>query len=372
MPCDSTTLLRDATFPVVVEGGTYGDALEACDADGCAVRRLDFVVHRPTCGGACPPASPVAVIIIHAGGYVRNDACADCWSMEVADFFASRGALAIAVDYRLRRDDGLAPEGFGDGYANRFGNSWRPSPAAMWAAIRDARAAARHARGALGLDCVLAAGNSAGATSAVAMAALGDEAAYRDVRAPDGADDATLAHLDVSSAVDGAFAFAPTVDGVDVLDDAADVWAAASAPLYVAHNDGDPTNDVANSEYVAATYGGAVEVDILAGDAHAIADAPRALAAGLAFLDARGVVDLRDAAAPGGAEFRRSWNASACAVCGSSSSSGGDGADLAIVVAAAAVFILGVGGAVVAGLAVRRRRRSTCDDPEELAKVIPS
>ena len=96
------------------------------------------------------------------------------------------------------------------------------------------------------------------------------------------------------------------------------------------------------------------------------------LAAGLAFLDARGVVALRDAAAPGGAEFRRSWNASACAVCGSSSSSGGDGADLAIVVAAAAVFILGVGGAVVAGLAVRRRRRSTYDDPEELAKVIPS
>ena len=95
MPCDSATLLRDATFPVVVEGGTYGDALEACDADGCAVRRLDFVVHRPTCGGACPPASPVAVIIIHAGGYVRNDACADCWSMEVADFFASRGALAV-------------------------------------------------------------------------------------------------------------------------------------------------------------------------------------------------------------------------------------------------------------------------------------
>ena len=81
------------------------------------------------------------------------------------------------------------------------------------------------------------------------------------------------------------------------------------------------------------------------------------------------------AALPGegtGAEFRRSWNASACAVCGSSSSSGGDGADLAIVVAAAAVFILGVGGAVVAGLAVRRRRRSTYDDPEELAKVIPS
>ena len=105
--------------------------------------------------------------------------------------------------------------------------------------------------------------------------ALGDEAAYRDVRAPDGAYDATLAYLDVSSAVDGALAFAPTVDGVDVLDDAADVWAAASAPLYVAHNDGDPTNDVANSEYVAATYGGAGEVEILAGDAHAIADAPR-------------------------------------------------------------------------------------------------
>ena len=49
-----------------------------------------------------------------------------------------------------------------------------------------------------------------------------------------------------------------------------------------------------------------------------------------------------------------------------------DGADLAIVVAAAAIFILGVGGAVVAGLAVRRRRPSTHEDPEELAKVIPS
>ena len=130
MPCDSATLLRDATFPVVVEGGTYGDALEACDADGCAVRRLDFVVHRPTCGGACPPASPVAVIIIHAGGYVRNDACADCWSMEVADFFASRGALAIAVDYRLRRDDGLAAWQQRCGCSRRSQRPPSPSPTA--------------------------------------------------------------------------------------------------------------------------------------------------------------------------------------------------------------------------------------------------
>ena len=59
-------------------------------------------------------------------------------SVELRDRQAAVLGLAEAA-WAALLDDGLAPEGFGDGYANRFGNSWRPSPAAMWAAIRDAR-----------------------------------------------------------------------------------------------------------------------------------------------------------------------------------------------------------------------------------------
>ena len=374
--CEGAWLARNATFPVVVESGTYGRALEGCArrnaATSCArVRELGMVVHRPTCraDGLCPGHPTVAVVVLHAGGYERGEAC-DCFSTEVAGYFAARGALALAVDYRLAGDEGLAPLHWAADYVNRFGNSWRAWPPAMWAAIRDAKEAARHARSDLGADCVVAAGNSAGGTSAVALAVLSDdEAAYRD-----DLDDWTLSSdaKNASSAVAAAIAFAPTVDGVDAFDDAAERWARGGPPIFTVHNDGDPTNDVANSAYVADAYAGAVELVVLDAHDHAIADTEGALESAVAFLAAQGVWDVADEPTnrrpPA---FGGPFDAALCdaaSTCGSKSKASADDW-LAIALAAAAlVAVVAVG--VVAGLvagARRRKRLAAGDASYELA-----
>ena len=89
---------------------------------------------------------------------------------------------------------------------------------------------------------MLAAGNSAGAATALALAAL-DGRAYADASPPD-------AFAAAPATVDGALAFSGTVDAVEAVDPGA--WAAGAAPLMLAHYDGDPTNDVRNSDAVAA------------------------------------------------------------------------------------------------------------------------
>ena len=253
--CTATWATTAAAFHVDTYETTLGDTLVDCarlsNATTCRAAPLDAFVFRPRCdAGGCP--SRVAAVLAHRGGYASNAPCSSCFDASLARHLARRGVTVVSVAYRLEGDRGNAPAAWvGAAYANRFGNGWAVSPPAMYAATRDLRAAARWAR-ATNFSCVLAAGSSAGATSALALAALGD-GAYGG-----GAD----------AAVDGAIAVHGTTDGVDCVFGEGAWRSGHGRPVLAVHGDADDVNDVANSRWIAAHYGGSATLVELPGAGH--------------------------------------------------------------------------------------------------------
>ncbi|NUM53286.1 MAG: alpha/beta hydrolase [Candidatus Hydrogenedentes bacterium] len=114
-----------------------------------------------------------AAIIMHGGGFVEGDK-ADERIVDFATYFAARGFVCFAINYRLIQDNPPASDLWG---ALLF-------PSAVHAAIVDAKAAVRHVRkhaGEYGVDAnrIAFIGESAGAIAgaAVAVTDAGDYAA---------------------------------------------------------------------------------------------------------------------------------------------------------------------------------------------------
>ena len=353
--CAATWATTAATFHVDTYETTLGDTLVDCarlsNATTCRAAPLGAFVFRPRCdAGGCP--SRVAAVLAHRGGYESNAPCASCFDASLARHLARRGVTVVSVAYRLEKDRGHAPAAWVDAaYANRFGNGWVVSPPAMYAATRDLRAAARWAR-ATNFSCVLAAGSSAGATSALALAALGDDA-YGG-----GAD----------AAVDGAIAVHGTTDGVDCVFGEGAWRSGDGRPVLAVHGDADDVNDVANSRWIAAHYGGSATLVELPGAGHKLrGDAfEAALEAAVAWLPTAGValVDARPDA--GAAVDAAAWSPASCGadfepLCAKEDKcfSVGDAClgalELGLVAALAASL------ALVAVVAARRRRRRTIE-----------
>jgi len=117
-------------------------------------------VYRPANADDPKPA----VIIMHGGGFVEGGR-GDERIVEFARYFAARGYVAFAIDYRLIQDNPPAPDLWG---ALLF-------PAVVHAAIVDAKTAVRHVRanaGEYGVDPdnIAFIGESAGAIAGVAVA----------------------------------------------------------------------------------------------------------------------------------------------------------------------------------------------------------
>lgn len=259
---------------------TYGETMEDCGAldDAATCRRVNLtgVLFEPV---AADTVRDVAALVIHGGGFFYGNACG-CFSQSVGSWLASRGVRALSVDYRLEGDRGLAPvDGvFVEDYANAWHGTWRVVPTDMFSAIRDARAAVRYLRAAVGAARVVATGHSAGACAALALAALsGDDAALGGVYR-DEVDDPSLGATNpsASSAVDGAITFAATIDGVAALLPGApgsQSWGVgAKPPLLLVHGLADVVNAPENSGWVVdgSGYGGAATGAFYAAEGHSL------------------------------------------------------------------------------------------------------
>mmetsp|Transcript_16834 Transcript_16834/g.56891 ORF Transcript_16834/g.56891 Transcript_16834/m.56891 type:complete len:410 (+) Transcript_16834:74-1303(+) len=279
MPCSEAFLAPEAAFGWTLSEVVFAEGLEGCsvldDWRTCAVRRnLTGVLYTPTCAaGACPPSihERVFVLVVHGGAYSRGEACT-CFAQSQGAWWAARGATALSIDYRLEGARGLAAKSvFFENYNNARGGLWHVTPTAMYAAIRDARAAVRFVRAGLGAECVLTTGHSAGGTSAMALAALSGsefDGWYRDE-----VEDPSLAstHLQASSKVDGAAPFSATVDFFEARRDApSTAWLGRKPPMLLVHGADDPVNVPTNSEFAQQHYNGSVDVIFLAVEKHAI------------------------------------------------------------------------------------------------------
>jgi acetyl esterase/lipase len=171
----------DPKFQVRESKVEYAKAYETCsvrdDYMTCStIKSMEMMVYEPVCGGTngCPANTTAqergAVVIIHGGGFAKGDFCG-CVTVTAAKFFASRGLTAVTVSYRLDPGQGLAPKAgvaFAADYVNEHvpppdDGAYYPKPLpAMYAALRDTRAAVRYVRAAMGYEWIAVAGFSAG------------------------------------------------------------------------------------------------------------------------------------------------------------------------------------------------------------------
>ena len=146
---------------------------------------LDMFTPTPLGSGPPVPVLKPAVILIHGGSYVNGESYSDNMPHS-ARWFASRGWVAVSINYRVRGQSGLIPSGFpsGLGYTpkwpthtvngSRLKYGWLPSFSMIYPAVRDSKAAVRWLRvhaAELGIDrsVIVAYGSSAGACSAISL-----------------------------------------------------------------------------------------------------------------------------------------------------------------------------------------------------------
>ena len=186
---------------VVYGYGTYGcttlSNASTCQTNHTATPRsgglhrgiltLDLFSPIRSPGGPPVPALKPAIVLIHGGSYINGASYSDNMPHSAA-WYASRGWVAVSINYRVRGQSGLIPAGFpsGIGYSPRWPthtvNGTRlkfpflPSISMMYPAIRDSKAAIRWVRAhapTLGVDpsVIVSYGSSAGGCSAISLGA---------------------------------------------------------------------------------------------------------------------------------------------------------------------------------------------------------
>ena len=165
------TVKSEQTFDVLIEEGiVYAKGLrhERLNSESAKVIPLKLDVYSPKNDIINRPV----LMLIHGGGFAGGSK-AHNKIVRIANYFASRGWVAISIDYRLKRDKGTVPQEWID-YSTNV-----PSPRvaqflAMYPAHRDAKAALRwivaHAKTySINTDYITVGGGSAGAITAITL-----------------------------------------------------------------------------------------------------------------------------------------------------------------------------------------------------------
>ena len=186
--------------------------------------------------GATGPAAPTlkpAMVLMHGGSYVNGASNSDNMPHSAA-WFAARGWVTASINYRVRGQAGLIPQGYqsGMGYTPAFtrhtvnGTSlkygWLPSFSMIYPAVRDAKAAVRWLRAnapALGVDpsAIVAYGSSAGGCSAVALGTNNEDDFNADLY-PDVDPTLPSTHPNVSSSVAAVVSHWGATHGIEALE----------------------------------------------------------------------------------------------------------------------------------------------------------
>jgi acetyl esterase/lipase len=196
-------------------------------------------------------AGPFPIVMtVHGGAFVSGN-------QEDKDppnaYFASRGFVAFAVQYRLAKDKGLYPKALRRWSAkNAFPHAqWTPFPQTMYPAVRDIKAALRwihaHASEYNGDNSsITLQGGSAGATAVIELALTGGDSIFADdYTAELQGQDRTLttANLDQPATATGLIDYWGAIFTVDLMrwKDNKTRWSASSLPTIAFHGTDDTT-----------------------------------------------------------------------------------------------------------------------------------
>lgn len=190
------------------------------------------------------------LLIVHGGGFTGGTRTQTAL-VEFAEFFASRGWVALSIDYRLASDYGTVPQAWYDMVEAQETGIRVHLGKAMYPAVRDAKAAARWLQANadtydISPDHIAVMGGSAGAFVGIAMGVT-DPADFRDELSTD--DDRTLGetHLDQTGQVAVVLDFWGSGEAVDHLPSAfggESRWDADDAPILIVHGSDDGLVDI--------------------------------------------------------------------------------------------------------------------------------
>ena len=244
-------------FEVEVTTETYAQGLthEDWGSDTAEVVDLLLDVYEPVDA----PDNRPAMIIIHGGAF-RLGSRDDGRFVRMAEYFASRGWVTISIDYRLLQERGTIPQAWNDGVQAFVSPSVQQETLAIYAASRDAKAAARwlYANAEtyqINTNNITALGMSAGASLAI-MLGTTDEETYRDELTLE--DDPTLAstHLDQPAEVHTIIALSmtpaantmiETVYGMNTYDE-------TDAPIMIMNGTADRLVDISEADMLRDQY----------------------------------------------------------------------------------------------------------------------
>ncbi len=171
----------DATFDVIVEENiVYANGLshETINSTSSKEIPLKLDIYSPDNKSTNRPV----IMLIHGGGFAGGTK-EHKHIVNMSKYFASRGWVAISIDYRLKKHKGTLPQEWVDN-ASKLAKERAPQFLAVYPAMRDAKAALRwvvanantyH----INTDYITVGGGSAGAVTAITLG-ISNQEDYRD------------------------------------------------------------------------------------------------------------------------------------------------------------------------------------------------
>ena len=245
------------TYDIVVkEGIVYAQGLrhDSINSESAKEIPLKLDVYSPDNNSVNRPI----IMLIHGGGFTGGSRKHDK-IVNIANYFASRGWVAISIDYRLKRDIGTVPQKWLD-YAEDVPKKRRRQYLAIYPAHRDAKAALRWVVAnaktyKINTDYITVGGGSAGAITAITLGVSNQED-YRDELAID--QDPTLANtnLDQTYQVKTILDFWGSKIALDILENIYNHqrFDSNDPSLFIAHGTEDPIVPFSKAEELKNLY----------------------------------------------------------------------------------------------------------------------
>lgn len=246
----SVTVYRDPHYTTRTTSNVpYAKTLVRCtdqtNQTTCVETDMILDIWQPTNTTAGP--YPI-VMTVHGGGFVSGDETSPQNS-----YFAERGFVTFAVQYRLAKDKGLYPKAL-KGWSPKTTNphaGWTPWIWQMYPAVRDVKAALRwvHAHAAeynADPSSITLQGGSAGATAVIELALTGGDKTFaQDYTGELAGQDRTLSttNLDQPTTVTGLIDYWGGIFAADLMTfkDGKPRWSASSVPTVAFHGTVDTT-----------------------------------------------------------------------------------------------------------------------------------
>lgn len=253
----SPSVKMDATFDVIVEENImYAKGLshESINSASSKEIPLKLDIYSPENKSTNRPV----IMLIHGGGFAGGTK-EHKHIVNMSKYFASRGWVAISIDYRLKKHKGTLPQEWVDN-ASKLAKDRAPQFLAIYPAMRDAKAALRwvvanaktyH----INTDYVTVGGGSAGAMTAITLG-ISNQEDFKDELSKTQDPTLTTTNLNQTYQVKTILDFWGGKTGLDILEAlyGKQRFNSNNPSMLVAHGTDDPTVPFSKAEDLKSIY----------------------------------------------------------------------------------------------------------------------